>query len=114
MPGAAADPHAGMDMGSMTADAASHTVAGDAGIEAVAKADGGYTVAEIHAQAEALSGKPVRVRGQVVKFTANIMGTNWIHLQDGTGEGSHERPDRHLQRPSRRRRRHRRGGTLCP
>lgn len=86
-PVAAADPHAGMDMGGMTAEAASHTIADNAGIEAIGKVDGGYAVAEIHEQAAALSGQKVKVRGQVVKFTPNIMGTNWIHLQDGTGEG---------------------------
>ena len=26
------------------------------------------------------------MRGKVVKFSANIMGKNWVHLQDGTGE----------------------------
>ena len=31
------------------------------------------------------NGKKVRIRGQVVKFNANIMGRNWLHLQDGTG-----------------------------
>ena len=25
------------------------------------------------------------MRGKVVKFTPEIMGKNWIHLQDGTG-----------------------------
>ena len=25
------------------------------------------------------------VRGKVVKISQGIMGTNWIHLQDGTG-----------------------------
>ena len=32
-------------------------------------------------------GQTVKVRGQVVKFTPNIMGTNWVHIQDGTGSG---------------------------
>ena len=27
----------------------------------------------------------MKVRGKVVKFTPEIMGKNWIHLQDGTG-----------------------------
>jgi hypothetical protein len=54
----------------------------------VAKAEGenGYTVGEIFAQAEQLSGKTIRVRGTVVKYNANIMGKNWIHLQDGSGD----------------------------
>ncbi|HEX2962613.1 MAG: hypothetical protein ACM3UR_05955 [Bacteroidota bacterium] len=45
---------------------------------------GGKTVAEVYAQKESLSGKPVTVRGKVVKYNAGIMGKNWIHIQDGT------------------------------
>lgn len=52
-------------------------------ISGVAKAD--KTVAEIFAQKASLAGKPVKVRGKVVKFSPEIMGKNWIHLQDGTG-----------------------------
>jgi hypothetical protein len=56
----------------------------DAAVEGVAKVAGGHTVAEIFAQSSALSGQTVKVRGKVVKFSANIMGTNWVHIQDGT------------------------------
>lgn len=54
----------------------------------VEKADGenGYTVAEIFSKADSLDGKQVRVRGKVVKVSPNIMGKNWIHIQDGTGD----------------------------
>jgi hypothetical protein len=45
----------------------------------------GQTVAEVFAGQKALAGKEVAVRGKVVKFNAQIMGRNWIHLQDGTG-----------------------------
>ena len=31
--------------------------------------------------------KTVKLRGKVVKFVAQIMGTNWLHVQDGSGEG---------------------------
>ncbi len=51
-----------------------------------------YTVAEIYQKAAALNGKTVVVKGKVVKVSAGIMGKNWIHLQDGTGDaenGSH-------------------------
>ena len=55
------------------------------------KAEGGKTVAEIYADKSNLSGKNVTVRGKVVKFTPEIMGKNWIHLQDGTGDqGTHD------------------------
>lgn len=51
----------------------------------IKKAAGGQTVAELFADSAALSGKAVKVRGRVVKFTANVMGKNWLHLQDGSG-----------------------------
>ncbi len=50
-----------------------------------AAGDNGYTVEEIFAKAGELNGKKVRLQGKVVKFSPNIMGTNWVHLQDGTG-----------------------------
>ena len=54
----------------------------------VEKAEGenGYTVSELFEKATALNGKKVRVRGQLVKYNANIMGKNWLHLQDGSGD----------------------------
>lgn len=54
----------------------------------VAKATGpnAYTVADVFGKAASLTGKKVRVRGKVVKVSANIMGRNWIHVQDGTGD----------------------------
>ena len=54
----------------------------------LAKPDGGMTVAEIHAAKGTLSGKEVLLRAKVVKFTGNVMGRNWIHLRDGSGEGA--------------------------
>jgi hypothetical protein len=44
----------------------------------------GSTIADIHRDKESLNGKPVRIRGKVVKFSPGIMKTNWIHIQDGT------------------------------
>ena len=52
-----------------------------------------FTVAEIYQQGAALNQKKVVVRGKVVKVSANIMGKNWIHLQDGSGKpeaGTHD------------------------
>jgi hypothetical protein len=48
-------------------------------------AEGGKTVAEIYAASDQLAGKAVKVRGKVVKYNAEIMGRNWLHIQDGTG-----------------------------
>jgi hypothetical protein len=62
----------------------SRTVVSDAHVEGVTKVAGGYTVEEILTRRSELKGQQVKVRGKVVKFTAGIMGTNWMHLQDGT------------------------------
>ncbi|MFZ5775781.1 MAG: DNA-binding protein [Thermodesulfobacteriota bacterium] len=51
-----------------------------------AAGENGRTVAEIFAKAKELGGKKVKVRGQVVKFSPAIMGKNWLHIQDGTGD----------------------------
>jgi hypothetical protein len=60
-------------------------------LSGIKKADGGKTVEEIFAGKDQLNGKTVAVRGKVVKFSPEIMGKNWIHLQDGTGkEGTND------------------------
>ena len=48
-------------------------------VEPIAPAPGGVTIAQIWAQRQALSGKVVVLRGQVVKVN------NGFHLQDGSG-----------------------------
>jgi len=50
----------------------------------IKKAD--KTVGDIFAGQASLGGKEVTVRGKVVKFSAQIMGKNWVHIQDGTGQ----------------------------
>jgi len=50
-----------------------------------ATGDNAYTVGDVFAKATALNTKKIRVSGQVVKVSTKIMGKNWIHLQDGTG-----------------------------
>ncbi|MDL1963688.1 MAG: hypothetical protein LWW98_04980 [Deltaproteobacteria bacterium] len=52
-----------------------------------------YTIEEIYSKKEELSQKTVIVRAIVVKFMPQIMGKNWIHIQDGTGsaeKGNHD------------------------
>jgi hypothetical protein len=53
--------------------------------EKIAPVTGGKTVADVFAGKDALAGKPVVVRGKVVKVNNGILGRNWVHLQDGTG-----------------------------
>ena len=55
-------------------------------VEGIGKADGGHTIAEIFARGDELNGQSMRVRGQVVKFTAGVMNTNWIRIRDGSIE----------------------------
>ena len=57
----------------------------------IVKAEGGKTVAEIYAEKDALADQPVTVRGKVVKINPDIMGKNWLHVQDGSGaEGTND------------------------
>jgi hypothetical protein len=54
----------------------------------VAKLDppaGGLSIADVWAKRDSLAGKTVVVRGTVVKYNAEIMGVNWLHIQDGSG-----------------------------
>jgi hypothetical protein len=46
----------------------------------------GYTVAELFERKAELATQRVKLRAVVVKANRGILGKNWIHLQDGTGE----------------------------
>ena len=46
------------------------------------------TVAVLHQSKAALAGKTVRAQGKVVKVNNGIMGRNFIHVQDGTGDAN--------------------------
>ena len=57
----------------------------------IIKAEGGKTVAEIYAEKDALADQAVSFRGKVVKVNPDIMGKNWVHVQDGSGaEGTND------------------------
>jgi len=67
----------------------------DAQVAPVAKATGAdaRTIAELWMQKDRLANAVVSVRGTVVKYNAAVMGKNWIHLQDGSGDatkGTHD------------------------
>jgi hypothetical protein len=67
----------------------------DARVVPVAKATGAAarTIAELWTQKDRLANTVVSVRGTVVKYNAAVMGKNWIHLQDGSGDaatGTHD------------------------
>ncbi len=54
----------------------------------IKKLKGGYTVEELYASKDKLKDKAVKLRAKVTKVSKGIMGKDWIHLQDGTGEGA--------------------------
>ena len=51
-----------------------------------AKGADAYTVSETYEKAAKLDKKTVVVRGKVVKVSKGIMGKNWVHLRDGSGD----------------------------
>ena len=56
----------------------------------VEKSPGGITIAELYGAKDDYSGKKVVIRGQVTKFNSGIMGSNWAHIQDGSGEEKYD------------------------
>ena len=58
----------------------------DADIHVEKLADG-VDIATLYANRSDYADKTVRIRGQVTKFNPNIMGRNWVHIQDGTRSG---------------------------
>lgn len=62
-------------------------------VEPIPPAPGGLKIADVWAQRKALAGKPLIVRGKVVKVNNAIMDRNWVHVQDGSGsakDGTHD------------------------
>lgn len=65
--------------------------AADVDLSGIATADAGLTVADLFEKKSELAGKPVAVRGKVVKVAANIMDRDWVHVRDGSGaEGKND------------------------
>jgi hypothetical protein len=66
--------------------------------EAVGKIDkatgaDAQTVADVWAKKGSLKEKTITIRGKVVKYNPGVMGKNWLHLQDGSGDaakGTHD------------------------
>jgi hypothetical protein len=54
---------------------------------AISKAAGSNasTIENLYINSSKLDKQKVSIKGKVVKVTSDIMGKNWIHLQDGTG-----------------------------
>ena len=48
--------------------------------------EGGISIIELYTNRTAYANEVVRIKGQVTKVNMGIMGKNWVHLQDGTGD----------------------------
>jgi hypothetical protein len=51
----------------------------------VVELENGHSIEHLYANAADFGGKTYSLRGKVVKYSSGIFGTNWIHIQDGTG-----------------------------
>lgn len=54
---------------------------------AIDKVPGAVSIADLFAKKSSFAGKTVKINGQVTKFSTEIMGKNWMHIQDGTEWG---------------------------
>ncbi|MFC5299775.1 hypothetical protein [Azospira restricta] len=68
--------------------AASLAVAALTALPAVAADAPQKSVAAVHQEKAALAGKTVSVQGKVVKVNNGIMGRNFVHVQDGSGDAA--------------------------
>jgi hypothetical protein len=59
----------------------------------IKRAEGGKTIKEIYAAKAKLAGQAISVRGKVVKYNAMILGKNWLHIQDGSGDAGNQDND---------------------
>ena len=61
----------------------------------VDKAEGAnaYTIVELFEKMDELNEKKVTFKGKVVKVSPEIMGKNWLHIQDGTGYAQNKTND---------------------
>ena len=57
-------------------------------VEPIKPQPGGITIADLWTRRKVLAGTVVMVSGKVVKVNNDIMGSNWIHLQDGSGSAT--------------------------
>lgn len=57
-----------------------------AALKSFTKVKNGEDIAEILNNKDKLAGKTVKVRGQVSKYTANVMGKNWLHIRDKSSD----------------------------
>ena len=77
-------PKAGMVSG----DKKGSAQVGNMEVQNIEQIEGGVTIAELYDNSSDYAGKRVKIHGKVVKFTPEVMGKNWVHIQDGTKSGN--------------------------
>ena len=58
----------------------------DVGDVSVAELEAGQNIAWLYANKDSLADQTVSLRGKVVKYNSNILGWNFFHIQDGSGD----------------------------
>lgn len=51
----------------------------------IAPVEGSISIADLYAKAADYAGKTLKMKGEVVKVNNEVMGKNWVHIQDGSG-----------------------------
>jgi len=59
----------------------------------VAELEAGQNIAWVYANKDSLANQSVSLRGKVVKYNSNILGWNFIHIQDGSGNAAERNND---------------------
>ena len=95
VPGGANEAPTAAEGAAASAPMAGTPPADDAKVGRIARATGGdaRTIGELWTQKSHLAGATVSIRGVVVRYNPGVMGKNWIHVQDGSGDaasGTHD------------------------
>ncbi|MGR3221091.1 MAG: DNA-binding protein [Candidatus Anammoxibacter sp.] len=84
--GGGKSPHGSSKEKLSTAGSKGHTPPAEDNIKVdKASEENAYTIVELFEKRSELNKKSIVLKGKVVKASAQIMGKNWLHIQDGTG-----------------------------
>ncbi|MEO1258337.1 MAG: GW dipeptide domain-containing protein [Bacteroidota bacterium] len=59
----------------------------DLKVQDIAHADGSIKLADLFSEKAKYNGQSIKITGRCVKVNPMIMNRNWLHIQDGTGDG---------------------------
>lgn len=78
-------PATSLPPGHPSTDGAADAAPADATVAAL---EPGQDIAYLYANKDSLAGQKISLRGKVVKYNEGILGWNFIHLQDGSGDNA--------------------------